>query len=169
MSNEIDSGNLKGGPFTVSEADHAGNFVFNTGGVEKIIEMKSNGDFYFKGMRVENDYTVYLAFKAFFAQSGFLPTYHDKVNSEHGDTQQTLNLMHFGGAGLLNCDCVLGHVGMREFRRAVLAKYPDWNGEAYYEYAIFRDDEAALFNARPDDTDAKPITIAYYGPRVGQP
>ncbi len=58
------------------------------------------------------------------------------------------------------------HVGMREFRRALLARLEPAQAALaapLYQYGIFRDDESLIFNARPDDAGARPITVAYIG------
>lgn len=76
-------------------------------------------------------------------------------------------------AGAVVC---LEHVGLREFRRAVLGNTALLQLELVeidaceirYEYAVFRDDESCIFNARPDDAGAKPVTVAYFGARPDQ-
>lgn len=82
---------------------------------------------------------------------------------------QTISLMSFGRIGQTHAEVALGHVGYREFRRAMLARYPDWDPSSYrYEYAVFRDDESIVFNVRPDETGAKPVTVTYFGNPVEQ-
>lgn len=90
--------------------------------------------------------------------------------SQHGeDGAQTVSLLTFKGVGDVNAEVAMGHVGAREFRRAMHARIPDWDPNTFrYEYAVFRDDESVVFNVRPDEADAKPITIAYFGQSVDQ-
>lgn len=78
-------------------------------------------------------------------------------------TAQTVLLMHFK-VGEFEADVAMGHIGAREFRRAMHAQYPDWDPNDFqYQYAVFNDDESILLNVRPDETGAKPVTVAYNG------
>lgn len=85
-----------------------------------------------------------------------------------------LDLMAFTSGDELEsfAQVAMGHVGLREFRRAVISRYPVGvldRCEIRYEYAVFRDDESIVFNERPDAVGAKPITVAYFGARPDQP
>ena len=75
------------------------------------------------------------------------------------------------GQGQYDAGVLLGHVGHREFRRAMLgttalismsAESVD-AAEIRYEYAVFRDDESIIFNVRPDETGARAVTVSYLG------
>lgn len=54
---------------TLSQQNIENAFTFNTNEVNSVIEVKQNGDFYYKGNLVTNDIEVYERFKEFLANA----------------------------------------------------------------------------------------------------
>ncbi len=95
----------------------------------------------------------------------------NSVEAPVSDAGQTVEVMGFVDELENKAWVTLGHVGAREFKRALNARSETANPDIEkwrYEYAVFRDDESIVFNVRPDETDAKPVTVLYLGDQVSQ-
>jgi hypothetical protein len=81
-----------------------------------------------------------------------------------------INVMSFGeNPGLAFADLVLGHVPYAELMAAISEqklKGKPLQGirasQLRYEWAVFQADESVIFNVRPSEPGAKPVTVAYY-------